>query len=88
MVPIMPNLTGITRPHRTSYASVPRSIKSSFVKTAKVRLPINQRIISLIINNRNKPSGSTSLANLIASDVEKSTLAGVMARIIAFGLDI
>jgi len=37
---------------------------------------------------KNKPSGSTSLANLTASDVEKSTLAGVIARIIAFGFEI
>ncbi len=47
MVPIMPNLTGITRPHRTSYASVPRSIKSSFVKTAKVLRPISTRLRQL-----------------------------------------
>jgi len=41
----MPNLTGITRPHRTSYASVPRSIKSSFVKTAKVLRPISNEYV-------------------------------------------
>lgn len=37
--PIIPNLTGMTRPHKTSIASVPWSIKSSFVTTAKVRRP-------------------------------------------------
>lgn len=39
MTPIMPSFTGITRPHRTSTASVPWSIRSSFVITAKVRRP-------------------------------------------------
>ena len=46
ITPIMPSLTGITRPHKMSMASVPASIKSSLVITAKVLLP----------------SGSTSLA--------------------------
>lgn len=34
------------------------------------------------------PSGSTCLAYLIASDVEKSTLAAVIASMIALGFDI
>lgn len=37
---MMPNLTGMILPQSTSYASVPRSIKSSLVKTAKVLLPM------------------------------------------------
>ena len=41
--PMMPSFTGITRPHRTSYASVPRSIRSSLVNTANVRRPTDDR---------------------------------------------
>jgi len=39
MTPTIPSLTGITRPHRMSTASVPWSMRSSFVITASVLRP-------------------------------------------------
>jgi len=39
MTPIIPSLTGMTRPQRTSTASVPASMMSNLVRTAKVRRP-------------------------------------------------
>lgn len=45
--PMIPNLTGITLPHKTSIASVPASIRSNLVTTANVL----------------RPSGSTLFAN-------------------------
>lgn len=42
--PIMPSLTGMTLPIRTSMASVPASIKSSLVTTARVLLPEGEKI--------------------------------------------
>ena len=46
--PIIPSLTGITRPHNTSMASVPWSIKSSLVITAKVLRPKTDTSISSV----------------------------------------
>ena len=37
--PIIPSLTGITRPRRTSSASVPASMRSSLLTTSSVRRP-------------------------------------------------
>ena len=51
-------------------ASVPASMRSSLVMTAKVL----------------RPSGSMSLAILSDSEVAMSALAGLTARIIEFGL--
>jgi len=64
-----PKLRLNTLPQRISIASVPPSIMSNFVITASVRCP----------------SGSTIRAMLIASEVAKSVLAGVTARISVFG---
>lgn len=44
---MMPSLTGMTWPHRTSIASVPASIKSSLVTTASVRRPVHQKIAQI-----------------------------------------
>lgn len=38
--PIIPSLTGMTRPRRTSRASVPASIRSSLLMTSSVRRPV------------------------------------------------
>ena len=69
ITPIIPSLTGITLPQRMSMASVPASMRSSLVMTAKVL----------------RPSGSMSLAILSDSEVAMSALAGLTARIIEFG---
>lgn len=42
--PMMPSLTGMTLPIRTSMASVPASIRSSLVTTARVLLPDGEKI--------------------------------------------
>ena len=42
MTPMIPNLTGMTLPHKMSMASVPASMRSSFVTTASVRRPSGQ----------------------------------------------
>jgi len=48
----MPSLTGITRPHNMSTASVPWSIKSSFVITASVLRPTATCALSLLLPQR------------------------------------
>ena len=57
------------RPERTSTASVPASIRSSFVTTPIVR----------------SPAGSTRFASWIASEVAMSEVAAETARTIALG---
>ena len=96
--PIMPSLTGMTLPISTSIASVPASIKSSFVTTANVLLPKNKQNRCKIMKNLNTtkmfkykwdglPSGSTSRATFKASDVAMSVFAAVTANIIEFGFE-
>mmetsp|Transcript_5727 Transcript_5727/g.16370 ORF Transcript_5727/g.16370 Transcript_5727/m.16370 type:complete len:200 (+) Transcript_5727:1420-2019(+) len=63
-----PFFSRTARPSSTSRASVPRSMMSSFVSTPMVR----------------SPAGSTSRARCSASEVARSALAGVTARIMAF----
>mmetsp|Transcript_316 Transcript_316/g.1058 ORF Transcript_316/g.1058 Transcript_316/m.1058 type:complete len:336 (-) Transcript_316:474-1481(-) len=68
--PTKPRRSGITRPRSTSMASVPRSMRSSLVRTPIVR----------------SPSGSTSCASWSASLFVMSVLAADTARMMAEGL--
>mmetsp|Transcript_15201 Transcript_15201/g.28925 ORF Transcript_15201/g.28925 Transcript_15201/m.28925 type:complete len:218 (+) Transcript_15201:1241-1894(+) len=65
-----PSRKGITFPLRTSMASVPRSMRSSFVRTPSVR----------------DPSGSTSLASFSDSELARSAFAGETATMMELGL--
>lgn len=99
--PIMPSLMGMTLPIRTSMASVPASIRSSLVTTARVLLPGARKcaktdLVSLDhqqetqvgeTSSGHQPSASTSRATFRASEVAMSVLAAVTARMMEFGLE-
>jgi hypothetical protein len=70
--PMKPSLSGYTRPDRISSAFVPWSMRSIFVRTPIVLLPI----------------GSTCRASLRASELTMSTFAGDTAKMILLGLAI
>lgn len=97
-IPIIPSFTGMTLPISTSIASVPASIRSSLVTTARVLLPEESNtpgykkntprdIKCRKCNCSHLPSGSTSRATLSASEVAMSVFAAVTAKMMEFGLE-